>query len=395
MKTVASMPPYPFHDKLLLLISQADIDATQIEQFFQEVEHQSSWQKILQMAHQHALIPQLYASAQKYQDQLPSTFFSTLKTLNQTILFENMKLSAELIRLISHLDEKAIPYISIKGPALAQELYQNVGMRQISDLDILVTEADLPTITEILLDLGYLNQLPLSLLENRGFRALDNDFTFLHPDREIMVELHWKLFPDRHKMVLDFQTLYQESEQIHINAYPINVLSSEHNLLYLALHATKHLFEQLKWLCDIDVLIRKNPQLPFDAIINKASAWELSTPLYLALLMAKTLYNTPLPKRISEHSSPELEQLLQESLKLFAEDFTCLEESHKKKVRYLFLQKLNNSKQNRFLAIFIALFKPSSVDYIYYQLPERLNLLYPLLRPPRLLYKYGLKRLGL
>ena len=108
----------------------------------------------------------------------------------------------------------------------------------------------------------------------------------------------------------------------------------------------------------------------------------------MALLMSKTLYNTPLPAIIEMKKTKSTEALLNTVLTHFQEDFTTRDEGSKKRIRFLFLQELNQDKQNKFISLFIHLFRPSSVDYIHFNLPEKLNFLYPFLRPVRLLKKY-------
>ncbi len=208
-----------------------------------------------------------------------------------------------------------------------------------------------------------------------------------------MVELHWKLFPKRHKMPLDFNTLYQDIKQVTIQKQPINTLSTRHNLLYLSLHASKHLFEQLKWICDLDRVIRNNPELDLLELYQEAKIINVQEPFLLGLLMSQKFYNTPLPTALVKQKTATTERLLREGLNYFAEDFTTLDEPTKKRIRFLFLQEMNHDKHNKYLSLFISTFKPSSVDYIHYQLPSQLNFLYPVLRPPRLLYKYLIKKI--
>ena len=381
MKHPSSIFTFALHNQVLLWATQK----TLID--WDESSH-IDWRICLSMAHHHAVIPQLHQALKQNKIIIPQTFLTQLALQQRNIALENMKLAAELINITKLFEKKNLPYLSIKGPALSQMLYQDITIRQICDLDILIDENDLLPIASLLLEQGYQTQLPSALLENKGFRGLDNDFTFLHHHKKIMIELHWKLFPSRHHMPLDFKTLYQDHIHLILQKNVIKILSNEDNLLYLCLHASKHLFEQLKWLCDIDRLIRTNTEIDLDALYNKAYALQVQEAFLLALQMSKTLYATPLPPLIEEKTSSRTKLLLKKSLKYFADDFTALEEGAKKRLRLLFLQELNNDKQNRFLALFIYVFKPTSVDYIHYKLQVKLNFLYPILRPVRLLKRY-------
>lgn len=383
---------FPLHNLLLLSATQVDSKHSNFSSFLQQTTQKCLWEKSVQMAYVHAVLPQFYTACKPYQNEIPPKQFKLLEKTNKSITFENIKLSAELIKITTIFKQSNISYISIKGPALSQDLYKDITVRQICDLDLLVSEGQLLQASQLLIKMGYESKLSLSLLDNSGFIALDNDFTFLHPDKKIMVELHWMLFPSRHKMPLDFEMLYKNINTVVIQKQAINILINEHNLLYLALHASKHLFEQLKWVCDIDRLVRNNNSLNFTNIFQIAKELKVLEPFLLGLLITKSLYNTPLPPLIDEKVTPTTQQLLQSALKHFRDDFTTLDEPTKKRIRFLFLQQLNQDRQNRYLALIISTFKPSSVDYIYYQLPPSLNFLYYFLRPLRLFYKYAVRK---
>lgn len=392
MKNSNFFTTLPLHNQLLLATTQSAIDTAEVLSFLEENILTKKWDNCLQMAHTHAVIPQFFKATKPHLALIPEKQQTFLTETNRAIALENIKLSAELINIIKILETQKFRYIAIKGPVLSQELYQDITIRQICDLDLLIDETDLLLIADILIDLGYESTLPLSLLKNRGFISLDNDFTFLNPAKKIMVELHWKLFPTRHKMPFDFGTLYQHVKQVSIQKQNINTLSTEHNILYLTLHASKHVFEQLKWVCDIDRLIRNNPKLNFDKLYDEAKSLEVQEAFLLGLLISHQLYETPLPSTLIQKATPTTQKLLKQVQHYFKTDFTTLPEPEKKRIRFLFLQTLHQEQHNRYLALFISAFKPSSVDYIHYQLPSKLNFLYPLLRPPRLLYKYAIKK---
>ena len=393
MKNSSFFTTLPLHNQLILATTQSTIDTSKVMEYLQETASTNSWNNCLQIAHIHAVLPHFFKAAKPHFDLISKEHQTFLTKLNKEIALENIKLSAELINIVKTLNDQNLPYISIKGPALSQEIYQDITIRQICDLDMLVDETDLLLVADILSNLGYESTLPLSLLKNQGFISLDNDFTFLHPDKKIMVELHWKLFPTRHKMPLNFKTLYQDVKYITIKNQAITTLSIEHNLLYLTLHASKHVFEQLKWVCDIDRLIRNSPDLNFNTLYDEAKTIEVQEPFLLGLLMSHELYETPLPSALMKKATPTTKKLLKQALHYFQTDFTALLEPEKKRIRFLFLQTLHQEQHNRYLALLTSAFKPSSVDYIYYQLPSKLNFLYPLLRPPRLLYKYVIKKI--
>lgn len=116
------------------------------------------------------------SAAQAYTTQLYSTVFRSEKQNNA---FENV---------CKTLDEEKIPYIPLKGTVL-RNLYPETWMRSSVDVDILVREQDLNTAADTIKEhLGY-----------RQAASTNHDIT-LTPDGNILIELHFRLIDEEHKI---------------------------------------------------------------------------------------------------------------------------------------------------------------------------------------------------
>ena len=74
----------------------------------------------------------------------------SLLEFGRTNSTRNLVLTAELLRLFNLFDQAEIPAISFKGPVLTQLLYGDFSLREFSDLDIVVREADVSKAEDIL-----------------------------------------------------------------------------------------------------------------------------------------------------------------------------------------------------------------------------------------------------
>ena len=342
---------------------------------------------LLTQANLHGIIPQLYKTLSK-QPNTPEDVIQVFQKPYKHILQANLLLTAHLLTITKTLTAKGFHYLAIKGPVLAQELYGDISMRQYSDIDLFVEEKDIVKIAEELILLGFKPVLPLSLLSRQRFLELDNDFSFKHVKNNALVELHWKLFPLRHQMPLDFKELYTASKTTQLQNRDIKTLSTEDNLLYLSLHGAKHIFERYEWVYDLHTLIQNNADLNLETIYLKAQKEEIDTPFLLGIFLSHTLFKTELPESFFRHKSEHIEVLLNKALAYYQKGFVHWDESDKKRARFLFLSELFQNTEPKTLWLFKSLVKATPVDVIAFNLPDKLAFLYPLLRPFRLLYKH-------
>ncbi len=345
-------------------------------------------QPLMYLAKLHGIIPQLYKAGKNTPALFSQEEQNLLTSEYREIMKANLLLTVHLSTLGKNLEEHHFPYIAIKGPTLAQTLYGNISMRQFSDIDLLVKEEKLYEISELILSLDYTPVLPLTLLKRKKFLALDNDFSFRHNETGALLELHWKLFPIRHKMPLDFTLLYRDAQPVMLQNREINALSAEHNLLYLSLHGAKHIFERYEWVYDLHMLISKTPEMDLEQIYLQAKSEQIETPFLLGLFLSQTLFGTVLPGTLQQYKSEQIQSLIDKTLAYYEQGFVYWDESDKKRARFLFLAELFPAKTSRTVWLFTSLFKTTPVDVITFGLPDSIDFLYPLLRPFRLFYKH-------
>lgn len=336
------------------------------------------------LASLHGVFPLLYTGHSSLKREEESMRLRMLKG--------NMLLSGQLVRIVQAFESTHIRYLALKGPVLSQLLYGNVLVRQYSDIDLLVPETELVKAANLLVTLGFIPRLPLSLLHRRAFIALDNDFTFHHGTNGAVVELHWRLFPKRHTMPLEFQTLYKDARSVTLSGHAVKTLSVENTLLYLTLHGAKHIFERYEWVYDLHTLIRKYPQTDLWKIYSEAGRMGVSVPFLLGLSLAHTLFGTPLPEAFRKRISPHVMKLQERVLNYYEEGFVHFDESKKKRLRFLFLADLFNDRTPKAVMLLRSLFRTTPVDVITFNLPDALDFLYPLMRPFRLTCKHLFKR---
>lgn len=166
----------------------------------------------------------------------------------------------------------------MKGTLLSQRLYGDIGLRQMKDIDLLVTPADLLPALQLLEEQGYQVHLPPALRHGRSFNLVRKVWWHLecvHQQTGIMVELH-----------LRFEHIY--STALNQRWWPWLTASGaerdRYELLYLCMHGAGHGWSRCKWLGDVGVLLDR-----MDVEQEWPQLEQLAATLRLEPILAQTL----------------------------------------------------------------------------------------------------------
>jgi hypothetical protein len=132
------------------------------------------WSKVVELAQQHGVAPLLYHRLKRMGliDEERSIIHSAHSTtdiaeglttengmeLKQAFLenaARNMRLYQELQKLLLLLRKQEIAVIVLKGAYLAEAVYDNIGLRVMGDIDMLVEKDNLLRVEQDMLALGY------------------------------------------------------------------------------------------------------------------------------------------------------------------------------------------------------------------------------------------------
>ncbi len=167
--------------------------------------------------------------------------------------------------------EKRIPIIVAKGLALAHRYYENSLMRSFSDLDLYVEPKNFKEAERSILEMGF-SKFVESKWEGTAHKLIFHR-------REITIELHSAFSPT--SPVRSHHFIASRKTKIPDCGY-VRELSAEDHLLYLSTHAAQqHLFDDMQWLQDIFLLLRKEEDLDWRYIWKEAKRWQVRRSLAL------------------------------------------------------------------------------------------------------------------
>jgi hypothetical protein len=185
----------------------------------------------------------------------------------------------------------------LKGLHLAELVYQDISLRPMSDLDILVPRACVEEATTILRSLNY--GYDANLGQSAG-RMLDTkcNLGVLHPGLGAWLELHWSLDepPDRYSEVVN--AIWRAGVVGRVGDVDVRVMPPAFLLLHVCVHlACNHTFAfGLRALCDIAEIARQCPEISWSEVVEygKHHVWQRGVAASLQLARAHLGARIPL-----------------------------------------------------------------------------------------------------
>ncbi|WP_345987957.1 nucleotidyltransferase family protein [Sulfurimonas sp. HSL1-2] len=396
MHTVLSQKR-PHSDALRFLIaccqaepSQEEIDL--IASFTSTVP--SDRHDLLAVASAHGLLPLVYKSLKNLVEQKRfSTKLATATAHLQTLIADlqsaymqiaqrNMLMSAELLQITKRLEENGIKAVTFKGPALAQLLYGDITLRQFGDLDLLIHRKDIDLLKHHLGLEGYKDTLLIPTGQEQQWYRNAKDMVLYHPQKHLPLELHWQLLDTDYPIRINLHSIWSEAQPLQINGHAIRTFSNEALLIYLCVHGSKHLWERVGWIKDIDVLIRTQP-IDWHGVSAQMAGGNFRRLLLLGLHLSSRHFDTPLPSAFEpcpkdRHWLVPLTRFVESNwvrrAGMFSNTRAMLQLFPTLPMKLRYLNKV--------------LFKPSKNEYRTLNLPRELHWAYFFLRPYLLIKKY-------
>jgi hypothetical protein len=256
-----------------------------------------NWASLLALAQQHGVAPLLCEVLSPIENELPAEPMRLLKQRFQTNIRKSLILAGELIRILDRIDAIGVEVMPYKGLTLAETMYGNMALRQTGDIDLLIRPQDFPKTKNAVRELGYTPHMPLSETEERAYMISGYECAFDSSAGRNVLELQWALQPRFYAVDIDMDALFHRAAPSTVAGRKVKTLSNEDLLLVLAVHAAKHMWGRLIWLCDI-AQIASLPNLNWDWIVDQAKDLGIVRILYITLRLTSTLLGLAPPHEV-------------------------------------------------------------------------------------------------
>jgi hypothetical protein len=289
----------------------------------------------------------------------------------------------QLRRIVDAIEERGIAVVPVKGPVLSMQAYGDPAFRGASgDLDVCVRRSDFAAALAALETIGY----------TRHADDESNAEAHLLPTTAgTMVELHTELAGSVWTPPLDLDAVLQRTTVREMFGGTIRVCAAEDLLLYLALHAARHLWRRLLWVADVAALLRTSPSFDWAELLARAAEIDATQRLAVTLLLAADHAGAPVPQHIRaalfdrrvRGVAAAAERQLATTARGDAAGCVVRRLRAELAARETFRQRV------RYIAGQLA---PNSRDRAWLPLPRALSWLHVAARPIRLLVSFGATR---
>jgi Uncharacterised nucleotidyltransferase len=252
------------------------------------------WNVLLELAAFHNVEPLVCQSLLDVRDLLAPDVAKDLERRFALNAQRSLRLTHELLRILACLAQRSIEAIPHKGPVLAQTLYGDVALRQFSDLDILIRASDCGRAAEAVRELGYEPSSKLRPAVERAWLKTGYERGFDGPLGKNLLELQWRLVPRFYAVEMDVGDLFRRTSVARVGEHEVRTLRAEDLLLALCVHASKHAWMRLGWICDIAGVMRSQ-RIDYGVVRERAAALGIMRIVGVSLWLANQLLECPVP----------------------------------------------------------------------------------------------------
>jgi hypothetical protein len=374
---------------LLCALAGAELTPQRIERIVDWDLSTLDWSDFFRLAEHHGILPLAARNLIEHARALPPEIETSLRSAYEANLRRSLWFAGELTHIMQHFERRQLRAVPYKGPALAQSVYGDLGLRSFSDLDFLISPTDFERAKQALAEIGYCPSADLTPAIERFWLCTGYERSFDGAAGKHLVELQWALLPRFYSVDLRVEDLLARAGRIVAGECEVPCLSPEDSLLALCLHAAKHLWTRLIWIADIAETLRFQSQtqtIDYARVFSQARALGIARILGVSFWLVKNVLQAELPKTAEEMIAtdpgvPALGAAFAARLaRGAAYDFESTE-------YFRLILNLRERRGDRWRYLWRLVWTPGAGDLAALRLPEALFPLYRVVRVGRLIRK--------
>jgi hypothetical protein len=297
-------------EKLLLYCSRLSISYDIRHKIEKILNEDLDWNYIMECSRRQGISPLFYWNLKKVSDKkdVPFEVMKKLERIYYSNLARNMMFFNELGKTLKAFKKVGIETVVLKGVFLAEEIYKNIGLRPMSDIDLLIKEEDVEKAKEELSKLNYFAEPVIvpTKLHKKFYTALHEELQLVNQNKEIMIEIHWDIQPIHNPYKVDIKKLWDNVKPVKIAGVDVLTFAPEDTLQYLCLHMDKHINlkgapanKPLRDFCDIAEVTRYyNEIINWNLLLQNSKSFKTEEPVYQGLYIAKKYFDAFVPESI-------------------------------------------------------------------------------------------------
>jgi hypothetical protein len=345
------------------------------------------WDSVVELVRRHRTTPLLYRHLNALGSAaIPAAAFEKLHRLFLANAARNEIIIRELFRILDLLEANDIKALPFKGPVLAQRAHGDISLRQFDDLDFLLDEQDIMPAANLLMKQGYGPMIDLSNSERVAHLKAGWGYSLQNTATRIHVELDCAIGTDCFSFRPDPDWLSRDQTTVTLSGKSVPAIGTETLFLFLCVHGTKHVWSRLSWVSDIAAVLKSEPDLDWQRLLDRARACGAKRMLLLGLRLAEKILSAELPSEIREAIGQDSAvEGLCDWINSNIYVTPSLSLSSLQTIR--FHLRTRERTRDRIRYLFLLVFTPSYSDWKALRLPGYLFSLYYFIRPFRLTWQ--------
>lgn len=263
------------------------------------------WDLLMSLARLHRVKSLVHQGISRWENGhlVPQNMMDLLVQTRQKQSYKNMDHTKEMVEVVRLLAENGVEAIPYKGVILGHEAYGDIGIRNMSDIDLLVNLRDFPVIKELMLNREYVpaKHVPKEFEATFFRQNFEYNFDLYDGDqRKYHVEPHWKIGFRRWQTDLDFDDIKPLTIKKDFFGTEINMLTPEGLLLTTCLHhGGEDRWNSLKYICDVAaILYTFEKVMNWPLLLREVDKLRVTNIVLLGMGAAVSCFDAPMAEEI-------------------------------------------------------------------------------------------------
>ena len=298
-KPAAPAPPSPMsdviHGRLLLAVLRGRWD--EVSELV--VRHPVQPQRLVALCHECGVPTWVHGRIEEAGrwDLFGSEVERSLSSARARVRNDNILLLARLEQAIDLLRNAGVAPVVLKGVDTLHRFYGSFDRRTLDDVDLLVARDELPAALEALEAGGW---SPPPEPKRTHYIRSSHHLPLVSPGPvTVDFELHWNLAQEI-RYSIDVAGLLERAVPLQIGGRDVRRLEDHDLVAHLLIHHLSHYFDRkLKWLVDLDAIVRQ-PDFRWETVIDRVRSWGATAAAAAALVHLKKLWPELIPTTVTE-----------------------------------------------------------------------------------------------
>ena len=298
-------------DRLIRASSRVNADPPERFIIHNTIRDGCNWGYIAKKARDNGVSSLLYLHVKKISgdSSVPNTILEELYEAYCEVTARAILFRTALKDLLKTFANKGIPVLVLKGMALIEDVYPDIGMRPVSDVDILVKEKDLSEVDECLTGMGYASSCRIQAKNLLCSMAHLNSVAYSR--RHVPLHVHWHIVnstvPIYSYKDLDIERFWRDARKTVISGIEARVLAPHHLLIHLSEHMLRHSYDRLIHFCDIHETIQyyTGRGLDWDRLLHESQKMNIARVVYYGLAFTSNVMETQIPEKVLKALRPK------------------------------------------------------------------------------------------